>query len=37
MVKISFQPVSVQKPEKQRDEGKEEIIMSYSQVSLFFN
>ncbi|XP_026999004.1 integral membrane protein 2Cb [Tachysurus fulvidraco] len=31
MVKISFQPVSVQKPEKQRDGGKEEIIMSYSQ------
>lgn len=31
MVKISFQPVTTQKPEKRSDADKEEIIMSYSQ------
>ncbi|KAL6467940.1 hypothetical protein MHYP_G00236170 [Metynnis hypsauchen] len=34
MVKISFQPVSVQKPEKQNDGDKEEIVMSYPQDEL---
>lgn len=36
MVKISFQQVTVQKPEKENDGDKEEILMPYSHVSYSF-
>jgi len=37
MVKISFQQVTVQKPEKENDGDKEEIHMPYSHVSLRYS